>query len=75
VIHNAAWSPWPCTKRIGGISPALGAAGGACAKAENPKLPAAKGKVPAPFNIVRRDSRIFMISPLFFRILTALCDR
>jgi hypothetical protein len=44
----------------------LGAAEGAYAKAENPKLPAAKGKIPAPCNAVRRDSRIFIISPLFF---------
>jgi hypothetical protein len=65
----------PRTNTIGGILVALGAARGACAKAQNPKLPAAKGKIPAPCNTVRRDSRIFIISPLFFRIFAALCDR
>jgi hypothetical protein len=33
-------------------------AGTVCAKAENPKLPAANGKAPAPLSSIRRDSRI-----------------
>jgi hypothetical protein len=52
-----------------------GAAEGLCAKADNPNPPAAKGRAPAPCNSARRDSRIFTISPLFFRILAPLCDR
>jgi hypothetical protein len=75
VIHNGACSPLPCANSIGGISLAPGAASGVCAKAENPKLLAVKGKIPAPCNSLRRDSRIFIISPLVFRILASGCDR
>jgi hypothetical protein len=55
VIHNAAWSPLPWAKSTGGNSAAPGAARGACANAGNPKPPAAKGKIPAPCNSIRRD--------------------
>src|SRR3954462_7107573 len=56
VIQSASYSPLPWTNRIGGTSP--DAAGEGWANAPVRKLAIAKGKLPAPSMIIRRDSFI-----------------
>src|SRR4249920_84342 len=69
VIQSAAWSPLPWTNRTGAMSAATGGADAVCAKAEKPKLPASKGSVPVPFNIVRRVTAILAL-PVIFQYLS-----
>src|SRR4249919_1724676 len=51
------------------MSAATGGADAVCAKAEKPKLPASKGSVPVPFNIVRRVTVILAL-PVIFQYLS-----
>src|SRR3954464_12095994 len=57
VTQSAAWSPLPCTNRIGGMSAEPAEAGAVCAHAARPNDPASRGGPPPP------PPRVRMIRP------------